>query len=241
MEFVAEGDGSSGSIFWYLRDRNHCRSSDPSWFLFTVLSRYFYSYFPIDSKIGHSEWSSNFPSRPPQALVFALTDCEATDTFAFLGSNHSLLSIRCGYPASACQFIYHIYHFRRLVTFVVVLPYPHMFACLEVGLWRCLVVQTQMRPLVVVEVYDLRDTFPTGIRLSQCQAIHRANTLSGEKQGSFIVCLQRLSHFRQPRQGICPSARDEPLGRFNQNTAAQRWNGGSTYCNVRKNSEHAIK
>ena len=43
------------------------------------------------------------------------------------------------------------------------------------------------------------------------------------------------------RQGICPSARDGPLGRFNQNTAAQRCNGGSIYCNVRKISEHAIK
>ncbi|MBS7278004.1 MAG: hypothetical protein KIG67_06895, partial [Bacteroidales bacterium] len=39
----------------------------------------------------------------------------------------------------------------------------------------------------------------------------------------------------------CPSARDGPLGRFNQNTAAQRCNGGSIYCNVRKISEHAIK
>ena len=41
--------------------------------------------------------------------------------------------------------------------------------------------------------------------------------------------------------GIRPSARDGPLGRFNQNTAAQRCNGGSIYCNVRKISEHAIK
>ena len=27
--------------------------------------------------------------------------------------------------------------------------------------------------------------------------------------------LFRLTHFRQPRQGLCPSARDGPLGRFN--------------------------
>lgn len=87
----------------------------------------------------------------------------------------------------------------------------------------------------------LPDTFPAGVRLPRCQAVHRAHTLSGEKQRSSVVCLQRLAHFRQPRQGICPSARDGPLGRFNQNTAAQRCNGGSIYCNVRKISEHAIK
>ena len=65
--------------------------------------------------------------------------------------------------------------------------------------------------------------------------------VSGEKQGGSVVCLQRLAHFRQPRQGICPSARDGPLGRFNQNTAAQRCNGGTIYCNVREIPEHAIK
>ena len=41
-----------------------------------------------------------------------------------------------------------------------------------------------------------------------------------EKQGSFV---------------------DGSLGRFNQNPAAQRGNGRSIYCNVRKISEHAIK
>ena len=65
--------------------------------------------------------------------------------------------------------------------------------------------------------------------------------VSGEKQGISVVCLQRLANFRQPRQGICPSARDGSLGRFNQNTAAQRCNGESIYCYVRNISEHAIE
>ena len=65
--------------------------------------------------------------------------------------------------------------------------------------------------------------------------------VSGEKQGSSVVCLQRLAHFRQPCQGICPSARYESFGRFNQNPAEQRCNGGTINCNVRKISEHVIK
>ena len=47
--------------------------------------------------------------------------------------------------------------------------------------------------------------------------------------------------FRQRCQGLCPAAGTQPFGRFNQNPAAQRCNGGSIYCNVRETRELAIK
>ena len=40
---------------------------------------------------------------------------------------------------------------------------------------------------------------------------------------------------------VSPSARDGSLSRIHQNTAAQRCNGGSIYCNVRETCELAIK
>ena len=53
--------------------------------------------------------------------------------------------------------------------------------------------------------------------------------------------IEQEGELTKPFEGKVTRLLSGPLGRFNQNTAAQRCNGGSIYCNVRKISEHAIK
>ena len=80
-----------------------------------------------------------------------------------------------------------------------------------------------------------------GVRLPRCQAVHGAHSLPGPKQRGSCLRVQRLALRRQRCQGLCPTGWVQPLGRRNQNPAAQRCNDGSIYCNVRETRELAIK
>ena len=91
-----------------------------------------------------------------------------------------------------------------------------------------------------VRLRDLQNTFPAGVRVLRCQAVHWSHALPGQKQQCTVVCLQRIPHFCQHCQGFCTSAGDGPFGGFNQNAAAQRCNGGAIYFHVRKTCGHEI-
>lgn len=69
--------------------------------------------------------------------------------------------------------------------------------------------------LVIIVDYLDTDKVPAGVRLPQCQAVHRAHSLPGPQQGGNGLCVQRLTLLRQRCQGLRPAGRTQPFGRRN--------------------------